>query len=234
MDRKFEKIGIGLVSGLMLLGFVGAWADDRRPVPTTLDVVVWPESVSVNPMDSLGNCPVEPCSAQLYAVALLSDGSVLCSDARSDSIHPPPWTHEAECNAAAALLDYSLLPQQDTTIVRRDIEFRWSLQPDSIVQAYARIDYHLYLRNETTNTFLFDSAFAHPESAMVYPFGVPGSEYGVWTRAMGINPDTVVRGPSTSWLRFIYPPTDTVITVNLPVPVLPTLVVDTIAGDTIR
>lgn len=101
------------------------------PGDSTVDVKVWPPSVTV----AVGE------TVQLYAAVLKNDSSVYCTDADQigpvpvlwiaetdtalGAAHAAPWNHPAECDSAAALLDYGAIvppPAADSVVIIEHVD----------------------------------------------------------------------------------------------------------------
>jgi hypothetical protein len=81
-----------------------------------------------------------------------------------------------------------------------------------------------------------DTLAVHPDTQFVWRDGVVNTAYEAAVYTRGFTADTAISGDASQWVVFSYPAADTtIVDIALPTPItLPPVVVDTIAGDTIR
>lgn len=157
--------------------------------PNIVDVRVWPESVTLQPAEL----------AQFYAAALERDGRVLCSDATPNLV-PAPWTNTVECEAAAALLDYSLAQAPFVRV---------TYTPLDAVEA-ARFDSLFYVTQvalTATDSVVHSARLPHPDSVVNFDTGQPNVAYYVQVSGEGYAMGTLRQGPPSPAVPFTYPDT---------------------------
>jgi len=188
--------------------------------PYTVDVKVWPQSATVAALGSDGVCrgsvtdPNMPCTQQYVAVAMLTDGSVWCTDGAynnepadtADRITMEPWVLP-ECYDAAALLDTVVV--QDTTM--RAVRLQWANQsgaqrliivgPDTTRLPYDSVRYQLRIRS--TDLVMLDSTFA--DTSFIWQNGTFGQQYFAQGTACGWLGGTISCAPPGQELQILFP-----------------------------
>jgi hypothetical protein len=173
--------------------------------PYTVDVKVWPQADTVQ----VGG------TTQYVAAVLLTDGSVWCSDGgynnepgdTADRITMQPWTLDAECRAAAALLDTVVI--QDTTY--RAVRLQWADQsgaerlivigPDTTRIPYDSVRYNVRVRSP--DLVVFDSIFA--DTVFVWSGGTFGQQYFASGVACGHLDGTVSCAARGDEIQIVFP-----------------------------